>query len=307
MQKKIHFYWGNSKMSWLRYMTISSFVRFNPDWEVILTIDKTETSQRPWSDENKQDFFNYEGKDYLPDVEKLNVSIREWSPEIIKDCKPKSLFENATFSANVVGDISLDRPKVPELSTPSHRSNFFKWYTLATEGGVYSDMDIVFTSPMGDFWESIKQHDATLCWQNGYYLIGFMASNGNSDLFKKIYQAAHVIFDSEKYQSVGQAALLYSIANNAHIQYTYENILQYFNREERIFLFEPDLLYPVSYEDIGLIFEEGGEDYDIPKSAVGLHWFGGCGPGQVFNNEINADNYRSRNCTLAKTLRLGEF
>ena len=305
MEKKIHFYWGNSNMSWLRYMTIESFVKHNPDWRVVLTLDKSTTSKNKWSDENKQDFFNYEGEDYTSSIDSLGVEIRTWEPELVPAANRTEVLENGSFFTNVPGDMDLDVPRVPELSTPSHRSNFFKWYTLATEGGVYSDMDIIFTAPIGDNWACIDSHDATLCWDDGYYLIGFMASQGDSELFSKIYKSAHIIFDEKKYQSVGQAALLYSIANNPNIEYTYSDILQYFNGAETVFLFDPNLVYPVRYGEIARIFPGSDDECSIPASSIGVHWFGGCAPGQVFNNQVSRENFLDKPCALSSALKKG--
>ena len=32
--KIVHFYWGNEKLSYLRYMSVYSFRKLNPDWKI---------------------------------------------------------------------------------------------------------------------------------------------------------------------------------------------------------------------------------------------------------------------------------
>ena len=44
--KRIFFYWGGSDMSWMRYMTLYSFRKMNPDWEVILYVSDNNQKEK---------------------------------------------------------------------------------------------------------------------------------------------------------------------------------------------------------------------------------------------------------------------
>lgn len=69
MRKEAYFYWGNSSMSFLRYMTIKSFQYYNPDWKITL-IRKT-----PMFDKNEDNYLLY--------LENINIIyLNDYAPEI---------------------------------------------------------------------------------------------------------------------------------------------------------------------------------------------------------------------------------
>ncbi len=312
-------------MSWLRYMTIYSFAKFNPDWKIILTLDNNSMKDSPWisNESTNQDFFAYDGENYLDNLSELDIDIRIWKPKF-QDL-PIRYYDSITMmgeqgfisrhreevdqiysgsSFDFAKHISLNEPTVPTDSSPTHRSNFFKWYTLATEGGIYADMDIIFLSSINPLFESLKSYESGITWDKGYYLIGLMYSQGNNNMFSKIYKAAHYIFRSDVYQSVGQAALLYTIKSDPRIEYTDEDLLQVTNKQEPICFFDPEIIYPVSFENIGDIFSYGGDEKFFNAHPIGLHWFGGCAPGQEYNNKINKENYLDYKCPMSKALEI---
>ena len=49
----MYFYWGGSAMSWMRYMTLYSFRKMNPDWEMVLCLASVDVDR--WV-HRKQDF-----------------------------------------------------------------------------------------------------------------------------------------------------------------------------------------------------------------------------------------------------------
>src|SRR3989337_368888 len=117
--KKIYFFWGNAIMSWMRYMTLKSFRQMNPSWEMILYISQHNVMNKVWKMDNYQDFFCFKGENYIGKIKDLKIDIRQFK-------------ENKDM-------------------TPSHASNFFKWKILSTDGGIYSDMDILYFKPMDLF------------------------------------------------------------------------------------------------------------------------------------------------------------
>jgi hypothetical protein len=36
IEKTLHTYWGGDSMSYLRYLTLASFRKLNPDWKIFL-------------------------------------------------------------------------------------------------------------------------------------------------------------------------------------------------------------------------------------------------------------------------------
>ena len=161
--KRIFFYWGNNTMSWMRFMTLKSFRIFNPNFEMILYVTKNnEIQNKTWYDNNVQDFHYFKGINYYDKINDLDIKIKEW-------------------------DITNNNIKPSTLKMgPSHKSNFLKWCKLYEEGGIYSDLDILYFKPIENFYESIKEFDTVIC-QTDYLSIGFMASTKNNLFFKDIF------------------------------------------------------------------------------------------------------------------------
>lgn len=128
------FYWGGSSLSWMRYMSIYSFRKLNPDWEVILYVSNNTTWRKTWNGQPDQDYYQYKRKNYIDKLKDINVKIEP--VEFPKEIKP-----------NIQGDIS-----------PIHESCLFRYYQLYTNGGFYSDTDVLYFKPINDLYDHIQQH-----------------------------------------------------------------------------------------------------------------------------------------------------
>lgn len=117
--KIFHTYWGGDVLSYMRYMTIVSFMRQNPDWRVILWLPAEESIKRTWGSRE----LNYDVlcDDYLPKlmelpIEKIRVDFRDYG------------------YANTISEV--------------HKSDFLRMHLLGTMGGLWSDMDVLYFKPM---------------------------------------------------------------------------------------------------------------------------------------------------------------
>lgn len=265
--KRIFFYWANDKMSWLRYMSLSSFRKLNPDWEIVLYVSKQRIYKKSWNELNSQDFFTFQGKDYTKEIEKLNVKIIDWE---------------------------LNDPLANTMAS-SHKSNFLKWSELDLNGGIFSDLDILYLRPMDDLYEKIKDYDGLVC-QNGWFSIGFLASKIGNDFFKDVYKQALRTYSPKNYQSAGVESVFNSLgcvesqALNS-IQTKYKN-LNFYNLPFHI-------IYPFINGDIHVslknIMRIGYNDdilNTLPKDTVGFHWYAGFPLSQELNNLLTGDNYK---------------
>ena len=176
--KTILFFWGNTKMSWLRYMTLYSFRKYNPDWLINLYVSDQKIHTKTWKTYEEQDFFMYAGNDYMDNIKDLNINTIEYT---IKDKKGNEI-------------------------SPSQKSNFFKWQLLATNGGFYSDMDILFFRSINDLYEKTKEYDIGLTY-TWIFSVGFMFSKGNNLFFQDVYNECLNKFDADNYQGASATAL----------------------------------------------------------------------------------------------------
>jgi hypothetical protein len=126
--KRMTFFWAGKTISWLRYMTLYSFVKLNPDWDVHLVTSNAKVKDKEWECHNEQDFMTKveDKNDYYYLIKKLKITITNWKMEYP--------FQKRIKTWN---DIS-----------PPHKCDFLEWKTLSNEGGYFSDMDILYLRPM---------------------------------------------------------------------------------------------------------------------------------------------------------------
>jgi mannosyltransferase OCH1-like enzyme len=261
--KTVHFYWGNSTMSWMRYMTLYSFKKLNPDWQVNLhTVNHVKDTKR-WSSREIQDSFNFSGKDYLEQAKSI-PGIRVRSNEF-------------AHLANM---------------SPAQASDMFSWSILASEGGFYSDLDILYVRPMSSFYEQVKDFDAVLgTVRLNVFGIGFMASGGNNALFKTASATARRLYHPTRYESAGNNVLNVMAGNVSH------NIGRKFGL--RIHFMDTLVVYRWTHKQIGEIFEQVR---DVPEPTLGIHWFGGHPIAQAFNNLLTHETYQTHKNTFTESV-----
>lgn len=265
VEKRVFFFWGNPIMSWMRYMTLLSFRKLNPDWEVVLYVAKQEIKEKTWSDYNKQDFFNYTGANYFPEVEKLGITIKDWSLEF---------------------DLQIG---------PSQLSNFFKWKILSEKSGLYCDMDILFTKPIDNLYQSMKDYDLVIACEHRYFSIGFLGSSGGNQFYKNVYNNTFKSFDPNLYQSCG----VYSIYSHleklqkvpSEIDFQKERLwetLEKYYPDMRKYRLPMITVYPWLFNQMDLVFSE--LYVKLPSDCIGIHWYAGDTISQAFNKLMTHEN-----------------
>jgi len=282
--KRIFFFWTGDTMSWLRYMTIVSFKKLNPDWKVQLYRSSNKgNNKKTWNCPVTQDFYNYKSSDnYLSKLEQLGIEILPW--KLSKD-----------------NDDSWD-----DKVGPSHKSNFFKWEQLSKEGGIYADMDILFIDSINKFYDKIKNYSMGLTYYKKYFSIGLLISEPNNDFFKAIFNHAFKTYTPARYQCVGVECLYNFLfkANsytnhNKEINWNYifrhdliQKILSKFSHQ-KIYNIDMDIVYPWKFDEMKFVFEK---DYNngitnITNNTIGIHWYAGDSISQKYNNSMNENNF----------------
>tara|TARA_R110001599_G_scaffold176000_3_gene368089 strand:- start:119 stop:1744 length:1626 start_codon:yes stop_codon:yes gene_type:complete len=276
--KIAHFYWGSPKMSFLRYMTIVSFKKFNPDWSIHLYVPKSVSTEIFWRTEggdNKHcsDSVDYDGEDYFS--------------KLIDDVPIKVV--KVDFSNTIIGS---DAPE-------PHKSDLLRWQILSTSGGIWSDMDILYIKPLNvSHLNSNSKKDTIVCYDvdlaRGLSVIpiGFLGSSKNNTFYKSIAKQSMISYDKLNYQSIG-TRLFTQIAPtfpNAKSRFPNLNLLN----------LNPSNFYYLDFKNIDKIFEK---NVDLPNTVIGIHWYGGHPTSQDFNNKINHKNYATFNSTISKILK----
>lgn len=266
--RRIMFFWGNDKMSWMRYKTLESFRRLNPDWEMTLYTIPQLIYKNTWDTHEMQDYQYYDGEDYMPQVSELDVDIREWQmPEEVKE-----LFETYEIGA-------------------SHMSNLFKWFELSREGGIYSDMDILYIRPFDEFYDKFKNFETVLT-HNNYFSIGLLGGR-ESKFYKDVYLMTLNSIDLCVYQSAGVVAI-YKLLG-VSVQDSFKKLSTLY---DGVYNFDFGEIYPYDSTNIQDAFTE---NYIIPKSTA-FHWYAGHPESQKYNCLLNDKNYKDYNILFSKLL-----
>ena len=254
----------------LFYSTIFTFYKQNPDWQIKFYYPKQRSANKPWLTFEHR-LKSSEKHDSFTLLEKLPIEFIEYD----------------------FNDIGLEN-NLPEV----HKSDFLRWHLLSTDGGLWSDIDIIYYKPMSVINCAVEQEeglDTFLCRENinGWYLIGFLLGSKNNSFFRYIYRIARRQYKTELYQSVGQDLF----TNNFP---TIESIKEAFP-ELHVLNMPLQIVYPFMFYDTHKIYKEI-EMGSLIKQTIGLHWFGGDSNASKYINEITYKNCRKLNNTLSKVI-----
>jgi len=269
LPKNIYFYWGNKTMSFLRYMSLYSFKKFNPNWNVILILRKNPKIQKDYGWEERLDSLYFKGEDCFNLINNLNIEIKyleEEYPEIAE----------LNFSETQISDILL-----------------FK--ILGEEGGIVSDTDILYYKPIN--YEKIKDADVGIISFKGhpkkdYIPWSFMLGKPNN-FFKEMYEKSKKEINPKVWDN--SPILINSLEK---IRNKFKNL--------NIIRLPSHLVFPFSeneeesYEPFKLMFEN---NVKIPRQSIGMHWYGANPTSQRFNNQLTKDNYDKCDNTICRIIK----
>ncbi|HYH03953.1 MAG TPA: hypothetical protein VEC37_12680 [Bacillota bacterium] len=255
--KIAHFYWGNDSISYLRFLSIYSFKKFNPDWEIRLYFPVVKyRGVKTWGTPEHSGQFS--GLDYMPEL--LNLPIEKIAVDFT--------------------DYGLDN-NVPE----SFKADFLRWHLLATVGGLWSDFDIIYFRPM-DHLGLNKAHykflDTIVCLREipgeVYHSIGFLLGAPENRYYQFIFKQIASFINLGNYQSIGS-----SIPNTYFPSIT--SIRERFP-DLHLANLPMDVVYPIDYTMVPYLFHTGYLHY-LSEACIGLHWFAGHPEAGVFENLLN--------------------
>lgn len=176
--KIAYFYWDTSPMPFLRWLSLYSFRKFNPDWEMKLLQPINGRIEPTWSSfENKT---IYLGEDYLSKYPINNLQII--------NCD----MEEYGFS-NEISDI--------------YKSDILRINFLILTGGIWSDLDILYWKSIYDL--SFNQFNKAeiknvLCCNFNGHSTGFLMSEKDSKIFIFLkFILSETRYNENSYQSFG--------------------------------------------------------------------------------------------------------
>jgi hypothetical protein len=245
--KILHVYWGCGKLPYLRYLTVASFRKFNPDWQVWLWRPKYSSRVVTWNTQElnyRSTWDDWTGMLLSLDIEKIEVDFTEYG------------------LSNNISEV--------------HKSDFIRYYFLGKYGGVYSDMDIVYFRPITYLEvnkKGNKNKETFVCISSYGHSNGFFMAAEGSQFFKTMFELAKRI-DLRKYQSNGP-----DLCNATYP--TIESI-EKISRVENIGM---EAVYYYDGQHINHIYQQNNLVFG--EHSIGCHWYAGSPYAGKFLNETN--------------------
>jgi len=251
--KIIYFYWGAIKLPFLRYASILSFKKYNPDWKIVVIFPTVLSTILPWQQKQFESFCT-EYVDYTDSLIKLSKK----------------------------GEIKLEYFDFEEINISNsinevHKSDLLRYYLLYSRGGVWSDMDVLYFKSINeisinttnnsnkDIFLKYKVPSYTEIGVNGH-AIGFLAGSKNNKFWEEVFNLAREKYSPEAYQVVGPRLLNdhYPVDNNLKLKYNLECISK-------------SDIYCLDHDEDALFvnYDEKSHGHNITKNTIGIHWYGG--------------------------------
>lgn len=266
--KIMHCYWSASVLSYLRFLTIKTFSKFNPDWKIKFYYPKNKyTGGKNWNHEEA----DFSTKDYI---------------FLIKDIPNTEMIE-IDFDSLGVGDI-------PEV----YRSDLLRLKLLGEEGGLWSDMDIIYFKSLEEAYFNIPNNaiDTIISYHpiRHHYSIGFLGSKANNPFYQYLYSnGLKKIIKKGDYQSLGIVLWHSCFQTPKEIVGIYPSL--------NVLNIGMDLCYSLDSTQINQIYDEN-TPLTNPKT-IALHWYCGHPKGIPLQNIFTEDNFKNINNTIAATVR----
>jgi len=276
------FFFSGTKLSWMRYMTMYSFRKMNPTWEIVFyhsNVSKDYTSDLFVN--NPQDFIGANsGKDYLSLLPALNIDIREpaW-PEKYKN-------------------------QVAKLD-PVNEADLYRLYQLSIDGGFYCDTDVLFFRSMDDLYSKVSgfdvlyheypANDDTGQW---WMTVGFLACTPGSRFFLDLFELGITDLRTDNYQSNG-VLLFYRLLKNKNFTRIGDKLKTLYP-EIKFYNMPTDIIYYYDWLQIEKCWNNKFGIESFPRESIGYHWFGGHKASQKFNVLLNEENFHEHKNTFTK-------
>lgn len=252
--KTVHFYWGRSKLSYLRFLSVESFQRHNPDWTIEVHVPAIPSNTAPAWDTFQQKNANIE-HDYFDEL---------------------SGIDGVTIVEHDFSDYDFDN-NAHEV----HKSDFLRWRLLASQGGVWSDIDILYVQPMTQLIDNTEANahiDTVLCplIPPNKHTVGFLMSGPDNQFCSWMHQTSRACYDPAVYQCMGSDILNRNFATLESFRERFDNEFLFLDRYS---------VYAVTSKQIESFFQpvDSGIKKRIARPGViGLHWFAGHPSSQDF-------------------------
>lgn len=270
--KVAHFYWGGNKLSYLRYLSIESFRLHNPDWKILVHVPTVLSQAAPAWDTFQQKHSQIV-EDYFQKIPAQELVYHD--------------FNNYQFD-NHAHEV--------------HKSDFLRWRLLCEYGGLWSDIDILYSKPMHKLQSNNANNshiDTVLCplVPPKKHTVGFLLSSKHNEFCQWMHATSRQQYNPNVYQCMGSDIL------NNHFP-TFESFQDQFPNNNFLFL-ENRAVYSITSKEIDRFFSTVNNDTKKKinsASVIGFHWFAGHPLSQDFENKLTDKNLTEFDNLLTTTI-----
>ncbi len=263
--KLLSLYWDGSPLSYLNYLTVLSFNKYNKDWKIIIYVPICKTENISWKTPEQK--LKYTGKCYFDKLKEIhNVTLQ-------KICLNKIGFDN----------------NVSEVI----KSDYFRYYILKKHGGLWSDFDIIYTGSIEERMNFDADSVIFRCKDRHYcyYPIGLLLCIPNTKIFKYILEQCKSNYDKNTYQSIGSLML----------RNLFPNVNDVYKIDKSVKVCGEEYYLPWAYNQLNEFLDK--KDNVLPENNVGIHWFNGADKAKQYaidlDKRLNKD-YFEITCFLDK-------
>ncbi len=229
-------FWEGSQFTYMHYLTILSFAKYNPTFRIIIYTTNTDNKLITWNThEHKQQYTNLYDFNKLKDIPGVEIEYIDINSEI-----------------DYSGELS-----------PVWKSDIIRIKKLFDHGGFYIDFDTLFINAIPDSLINLP-NDIGLNTYHGAINNAFIVSRPGGIVIKNIYDAIINILKrnsiENKYMLFGCTLITPLIFNNKELK-------------ELTYFIPNDMTCPYLYDDMYSLFYTNNNK--TTSNTFCLHWYNG--------------------------------
>ena len=265
--KILHVYWGGNNLSFLRYLTVTTFMRHNPDWEIRFYYPTHPTTHMTW--------LTHEQKHAQPST--------DFTPELMKLPIIKTPIDFTKYGfSNELSEV--------------HKSDVLRLILLSSIGGLWSDMDIFYFKPMSWFYLNDKKYkhiETFYCNREYGHSIGFLMATKDNRFFAKLGEGLKQVsqFSPLNYQAFG--ATMYNR------YFRGEGSVEAWTPAINI---DMDVVYShVAGTTADLL--DPNKPPNFTKKSLGIHWYAGDETWKNFLKDTDGGQHDVPDCIIGRLIK----
>lgn len=234
--KVCHTYWGGGKLTYIRYLTLKTFMNLNPDWQIVLWYPVIPFKGKSWGIQKGHKELDQDlCKDYLPELMSLPIT-------------------------KVPVDFKALRFK--HISAEVHKADYIRINALYLYGGLWTDMDILYFKPITEMVCNTPENrnkEVFVCIGDYGHSTGFNLATEKSHFFEVLVNNLNKTFRQREYQCWGP-----DIFNK------YFKKLQIIPNAVNL---DMDIVYTYDCHHVSELLKSGKSKFN--GKSIGCHWYAG--------------------------------